>query len=337
MLRGLIIAVVGIVAFGMVPSASPASALAGASCQQLTVPVSLAPGVAQDQTVQGILCLPDAPYGSQVDILLHGSSYNKTYWDWPVNQPVYSYVQRTLEAGRAIFAYDRLGVGQSSRPASLAVTVESDAFVLHQIIHQLRTIQGFTDVTTIGHSLGSVVAQYEAGAYKDVDRLVVTGLMHAQGTGVGGALTGFYPAALDPQFAGLTDLGYLTTTPGSRSLFYNETADPQVIAYDEAHKDVVSATQLAQSFPFTLTPPILNVTSQITAPVLAVVGDEDALICGLLLDCKNPAAVQANEAPYYPHAASLTTAAIYNTGHNLALHPSASQSFTIINQWIKSH
>lgn len=284
-----------------------------------------------------MLCLPDAPNVSKVDILLHGAAYNREYWDWPVSPALYSYTQRTLQAGRATLAYDRLGVGQSSRPASAAVTVESDAYVLHQIIQHVRSSPGLTDVTTVGHSLGSVVAQYEAGQYKDVDRLVVTGLVHAQGVGVTGALTSFYPAALDPQFAGLLDPGYLTTTPGSRSLFYNAAADPQVIAYDEAHKDVLSSMQLAQSFPFTLTPPILNVTSQITAPVLAVIGDEDALSCGLLLDCKNPAAVMANEAPYYPHAASLTTQIVANTGHDIALHPSAGQSFATINQWISTH
>ena len=55
----------------------------------------------------------------------------------------------------------------------------------------------------IGHSLGSVISIQEAGTYNDVSRVVVTGLLHAPGVGLGFATTLtslLYPAALDPQF-----------------------------------------------------------------------------------------------------------------------------------------
>ena len=41
----------------------------------------------------------------------------------------------------------------------------------------------------IGHSLGSVISIQEAGTYNDVSRVVVTGLLHVPGVGVGFATT----------------------------------------------------------------------------------------------------------------------------------------------------
>jgi hypothetical protein len=43
----------------------------------------------------------------------------------------------------------------------------------------------------------------------------------------------------------VTDPGYLTTVPGTRGAAFYDTAsaDPDVIAYDEAHKDVMAADE----------------------------------------------------------------------------------------------
>lgn len=336
-----ILGVVGILTIGGIvfnaPSANAQSQ--NGTCQQVTHAVRLAPSLPKNQTISGTFCEPVswAPGSHDVDVMVHGATYSSDYWDWPTDYPDYSYVDRTLNAGRATFHYDRLGVGQSSRPLSALATVEADAYVLHQIVQKLRTDHNFDKVTTIGHSLGSVIAQYEASKYKDADRVVITGAIHAQGTGAVTILPSFYPAPLDPKFAGRTDLGYLTTLPGARSVFYNATASPQVIADDETGKDVVSTIELTQAFPFAIAPPILNITKGITAPVLSIVGEEDVLVCGLLVDCSNSGQVHANEVPYYANAASLTTSVVSNTGHSLTLHPSANTSFSTINAWIQSH
>lgn len=216
--------------------------------------------------------------------------------------------------------------------------------MLHQLVTWLRGSLGYSQVNLVGHSLGSVISIQEAGTYHDVNRVVVTGLLHLPMVGLGFAATLeslMYPALSDPAFAALKlDVGYLTTIPGARGAdFYSSSADPAVIAYDEATKDVVPLTDLTTLATTWALPPGLNVSDSITAPVLVVIGQQDAIFCTdpPLLDCAQPSVVRAEEAPYYASAASLTVDSIPDTGHDVALHPSADQSFALINQWILAH
>lgn len=314
---------------------TPAAASSG-GCQALRIPVALSPGGPADQTIAGTLCRPAGQSATRVDVLVHGASYNQSYWDWPVNPGTYSYVQRTLAAGRATFAYDRLGAGASSHPLSTLVTTAADAYVLHQVVALMRT-DGFPAVDVVGHSFGSVIAIDEAAAYQDVDKLVVTGLLHSQGSGLATVAATFYPADTDPQF-GLffADSGYLTTLPGTRaSSFYDTaTADPAVIAYDEGHKDAISGTELSAGIAESELPALTNPARLVTAPVLVLDGQQDGIFCNLTLNCSDAAAVLAEEAPFFANAAQVAVTTVAGTGHDVALHPSAGQSFGVIDRWI---
>ncbi|NUP46754.1 MAG: alpha/beta hydrolase [Catenulispora sp.] len=323
------------------PPARAAAAASAGSCQSLRIAVALAPGAPADQTVAGTLCRPAAqPVANRVDVLVHGASYNQSYWDWPVDSGTYSYsyVHRTLAAGRATFAYDRLGAGASSHPLSTLVTTVADAYVLHEVIGAMRA-DGFAGVDVVGHSFGSVVAVDEAGTYHDVDKLVVTGLLHSQGSGLATVAATFYPADADPQFGPLfADAGYLTTLPGTRaSSFYDTaTADPAVITYDEGHKDAISGTELSAGVTESELPASTNPSRLVTAPVLVLDGQEDGIFCNLTLNCSDIASVLAEETPFYAGTARLAVTTVAGTGHDVALHPSADQSFAAIDRWIAS-
>lgn len=312
-------------------------------CRQVERPVSVTPGGAVTAEISGTLCTPRRWAGDrrQVDVLVHGGSYNQTYWDWPQDTSTYSYVRRALADGRATFAYDRLGAGSSSRPPSALVTVQADAYVLHQLIGWLRSQDRFS-VNVVSHSIGGIVAIEEAAKYNDVDRLVVTGMLHGVGIGVAGLGTfvNYYPATLDRQFFGETlDAGYVTTLPGARgwSYYNTETADPDVIAYDEAHKDVTTQATIVSTALADQLPPLLNSTSRVRAPVLTVVGEQDIMFCGVLLNCESERAVRRNEAPYYSRAKSFTVETVPDTGHDLTLHPSSGESYRMISDWIAAH
>jgi pimeloyl-ACP methyl ester carboxylesterase len=313
---------------------------AAGQCAAVTLPAALAPGAAADQTLAGTLCQPSDPGRGPltVDVLTSGATYNQSYWDWPQDPSLYSYVDKTLRAGRATFAYDRAGTGASSHPPGTAVTLAADAYELHQAVAWLRA-QGYAQVNSVGHSLGSIIAIAESAAYNDVDRLVLTGFLHAPNPGYAHLISFLYPAALDPQFAGAgLRPGYLTSAPGSRGVFYSSAADPAVIAYDEQHKDTVTTGEIGGALEQIETPPPLNVSDTISVPVLLIVGQQDKLMCGgPVPDCADPDSVRAAEAPYYRSAASLTVQTVPDTGHDLALHPSADQSFTLINRWLVSN
>lgn len=313
------------------------------SCTAVSLQTALAPGQPADQTIKGTLCNPSNWSGThEVDVLVHGATYNRSYWDWPIDNAQYSYVNQTLRAGRATFAYDLLGSGASSHPLSTDVTVDAQAYTLHQVLNWLHGQSSYQKFDVVGHSVGSITAVAEASAYHDENGLVLTGYTHAvnpvdQAT----IITKLYPANLDPQFANDGfDSGYLTTLPGTRgSLFYSSIADPAIVAYDEAHKDVASSTYFGSSLSETMVPAGLNVSNQINVPVLEVIGQEDFLFCGTgaIVDCANPAQIRNFDAPYFTSAPSLDVSSIPNTGHDLALHPTNGLSFADINGWIKSH
>lgn len=271
-----------------------------------------------------------------MDVLVHGATYDRSYWDSDFNDPQYSYVDRTLEAGRATFSYDRLGVGRSSRLPSTSVTMFADAYVVHQILEHFRP--QFRTINLIGHSYGSRIAQLETSEYNDADRLVLTGGLHAVGAALTKGEIALYPANQDPLFAGQAlDSGWATTKPGATraAFYYLPGADSSEIAYDDAHKSIVSVIQFQQGIAIGRVRPDSNVSNRITRRMLLVSGQDDRLACGLALDCTDTAAVKVHEQPYYTSAASLTVIIIPNTGHDIALHLSASASFDAINHWLQ--
>jgi Serine aminopeptidase, S33 len=311
---------------------------AAATCTEVRRPVAWETGLPKDAVLAGTLCVPTrwAPGPHAVDVLVHGGMYNRQYWDWPVRPEVYSYVRRTVAAGRAAFFYDRFGVGASTRPKSREASFDNDVYGLHQIIGWLRDTYPVVD--TVGHSLGSVMVAHEAGTYQDVDHVVLTGLTHGHGLGFLLLPTAIYTAFLDPQFADditLRDGAYITTLPDKRAgLFYSASAEPDVIAYDEAHKDVMTLSQTRQAITQLTLPPLFNRSNQIIAPVLMVVGQQDAPFCNVDVSCASDMVLSAAELPYFTGAARFAARTVPDTGHDLPLHPSAGASFDIINDWL---
>jgi pimeloyl-ACP methyl ester carboxylesterase len=307
-------------------------------CFPLTLPVALGAGLPVTDSISGTLCLPANIFVRTVDVLVPGGTYTRTYFDWPVRPELYSYVRHALAAGRATFALDKVGTGDSSKPVSTSVTMEANAYTVHQVIQLLKSSHDMDKVNLVSHSVGSMISVFETALYHDADRVVLTGMLHALGPGVQTSPADFYPANLDPQFTGIGyDSGWLTTLPGTRSglFYYAKTADPAVIAYDEAHKSVESATNLVEALNQKNAPAGLNFSNQITVPVLHMAGEFDLFGCqGAQLDCSNSAAVLAFEAPYFTSAPCLTTGIVANTGHDLNLHPSAPQTYKIINRWL---
>ncbi len=117
---------------GLAPQAALVDGPAGApdgTCQRVSLPVALGAGQPADQTASATYCTPlDWAAGPQeVDVMTPGATYNRAYWNWPVDPARYSYLDKTLAAGRAAFDYDRIGTGASSHPLSTDLTIDSEA------------------------------------------------------------------------------------------------------------------------------------------------------------------------------------------------------------------
>ncbi|UAK30527.1 alpha/beta fold hydrolase [Nocardia asteroides] len=303
-------------------------------CESLSIPVPL--GV-----MAGSLCTPTAHATDTVMVLIAGSNYNHTYWDFPYAPETYSFRRAMNAAGIATLVVDRLGNGASTRPPSTQVTASVSARALHDIVQALRRgLAGappFGTVVTGGHSLSSGIDVLEASTYQDVDGVLLTGFSHALNVAeVLGVISTYHQAAEDPRFAaGGYDLGYLTTRPGTRAgnFFAPETADPEVLAVDEATKEVFSPME----YPDGLTSTIPPMTNFIDVPVLVVDGSLDRLSCGPgYAVCANAETLHAAEAPFFGPAAQLRTYVLRASGHSVNLARNTAEYRAAVIDWVRT-
>ena len=324
------------------PSLSPANGLPvrpAMSCRDSYVPVSLGPGLPETERIFARLCLPRGGAPRAVQVLVHGWSYDHTYWDIPDpsrGSARYSYVSAAIRAGYATLAYDRLGDGASSHPMSVAFTFDTGVWVAHQIVQAVRTkkIEGpagpasFDKIVEVGHSYGSWYTWFEASRYHDVDAVILSSVTHRlniPATGIRAALDA-QPATLGPRFA-----GYLTTRPGRRYNAFYATApvDPKVLAHDEATKQTGTASELAAI------PEILATPLDIRVPVFIAMGSVDGLFCGALgTDCSSREAFLAPErSALGPHVPSVDGFLLPNAGHDLNAMLNATAWFGAAQRW----
>jgi pimeloyl-ACP methyl ester carboxylesterase len=309
----------------------------GLRCEELSFDVNLSPSDPTVYSVFGVLCSRGSLHDKTIQIALHGATYSHLYWDWPYQPETYSYMRRATAAGYAVLNLDRIGIGQSDRPPAADVTLVANAYVVHQIVQALRSsdlvVPSFGRISAgrvalVGHALGSAVSIQEAATYGDVDGVVLTGVSHTVTPVLRNILASFYPASLDPRFAGQSiPAGYLTSQPGNRGVFYSlPSVDPLVLAIDEQTKETVTTGELSTALP------ALGLSGGIHVPVLVVVGDLDRSFC-------NPPSCMASgsintEPSFYPADACAEAVAIPDAGHALNLHFQAPQAYDVVLDWM---
>ena len=315
-------------------------------CKQYVIPVHLSVLGLLTYHVASWLCYPQTP-GSSVQILVHGATYGHVYWDFscPACQTNnYSYVQYMAQAGYTTFNYDRLGNGASDHPLPALITIQDDAYVLSQLVSDLKTGHyggpAFQKVFVVSHSVGSAIAVDEAAdpTLTSPDGLILSGFIHfVDPTELVYLATAIHPDLLDPNPL-LNHLlpGYITTIPNTRgTIFYDlANADPNVIAADEASKESITDSEFASFFTIEATP----LSRQIHVPVLEALGQVDNLFCLGTFNCTNGSNVQTYEAPFFAPAAHLQVIVIPQAGHDLNLQKNATTVwYPQALQWLQAH
>lgn len=284
-------------------------------CRDVTVPVSLSQGQAARYRIWGRLCTPGNRSAGTVQVLVPGLNYSHEYWDFPFQPGHYSYVRHANSAGYATFDLDRIGIGRSSHPAGSDVTLESNAYTVHQVVAALRggAIAGhrFGTVVLVGHSYGSEIAKLEAAVYRDVNTLVLTGSAHAISPTAEQLLAQLgQPVDQVPRLAAEVpagDSGYVTVQDAQRPEFMYNVTDADAP----------------------------GVTQQITVPILIADGADDKLACAPdATDCSSSATLAAAERPFYPHA-RVDAVVIPHAGHAINLHRNAAMAYRSIITWTK--
>lgn len=310
-------------------------------CRDVTIPVSLTGAGPTTEQLYGRLCTPATPpAATTLQVLLSGITYDHTYWDLPGppgDTARYSYVAHANAAGFATLALDRIGIGRSSHPNGLLVTIDSDAATAHQAIQAMRR-DGFRKVVLVGHSYGSWTTWYEASRYHDVDAVVLSGVSHGLNVTANLRLAPIllHPATLDPELGSrYKDPTYLTTPPGTRDEMFHapERVDPSLIAFDEAHKSTVTVGEV-DDFPLILAHPL-----DIRVPVLLANGSDDPLFCGLGgADCTSASSLVRYERPHLgSQVPEIDGFILPGAGHDLNYAPNAGQWFAATQTWITQH
>lgn len=132
-----------------------------------------------EYTVRGTLVAPQEAVesGGSVSLLLHAVTFDQDYWQFDGVEG-YNVARQLAEEGHAIVAVDRLGYGESDRPAGLDTCFGSEADVAHQMVQALRTgdyeldkakAPAFDRVYLGGSSVGGLISNLTASHYGNVD------------------------------------------------------------------------------------------------------------------------------------------------------------------------
>ncbi len=326
-----------LIALSMTPAAGAAAA-GPLLCSDTALDVTLAPGETTTYQVVGTLCSRGSAAGKTVQLLLHGSTYARYYWDFPYQPRRYSYVRKATRRGYATFNLDRIGNGASDKPDGTLVDIDANAFAVHQVVEALQGgdvgTAAFDKVIVVGHSMGSFTALNYAGQFPgEADGIILTGFLNDLNLDyVNDVLSSvIYPADFDPKFAGqFPALDYMTSVPGSRVAYYYEpNAHPTVLAIDESLKETTTVGEL-NTGPLIAYDPI---SFQVEGPVQVVIGEFDYLFCGNLVNCSDPAEVQSYEEGSFSSSACVETAVVGDAGHDLNLQTNAGSAYAKMLRW----
>ncbi|MGI5229471.1 alpha/beta hydrolase [Actinoallomurus sp. CA-142502] len=290
-------------------------------------------------SVAGWLTVPEPAVRGELQILLHGGSYDHRYWDWPLDRETYSYVEYCRRSGHATLAIDRVGSGASSRPPGRLNTAAAQADALREIVTAARdgSLAGiaFERVVLVGHSFGSILAGLAASENGDVDAVVFTGHLGIDSGAMdddprSGIL--FHDVAEDPVVAhlcGLVDDGYLTLRSEARvpTFYVAENADERVLDVDEKIKGVMTLGEISDMGT------AAEAWERIDVPVLALVGENDVMMFDSDIEVDTYQAVNRvkGKAPE-----NFSFQVVPATGHNVNLHRNARSSYEHILRWLAS-
>jgi pimeloyl-ACP methyl ester carboxylesterase len=297
----------------------------GLRTERVEFQVSVTDGAATyPATIVGYLYYLGTTTNKPLQVLVHGATYNHTYWDFPsFNGQDYSYARYMAHRGYAVLAIDQLGAGESTKPAD--VSMSGTATALHGVLQQLRTSanpigQAFDQIVLVGHSAGSANAVLVKATWPgDADVLVVTGFRHL-------------PLPIPPDLMNLAL--FLGSLPGSyfyipepfrTQLFhYPPAADPDVLQYDRDTQDQWTEGQLFTTFLSFFFPAVTGVGA-VTGPVLLQLGEFDALF-----PWTDPASELALWTSTSPEVQLLP-----GVGHDFNLHLRNAEGWQGIADWLK--
>jgi len=275
-------------------------------------------------------------------ILVHGGFYTHAYWDFPYRPQTYSCVQWAYENGWATLNIDRLGCGESSKPPGEWVDMPRNAEALHQVVQHVKTAgvggRRFSRCVLVGHSLGSFTSALMQATYGGADALVLTGVFGVNANRIV-ATREAHEAFLKmcgvtteggsaDRSAAPSDAQYLTLPDHRRAkkFFCSPPAEAALIEIDTGLGGTMTR---AENRTMALA---ADAGARVTVPTLIQVGEFDRTYYSpdRTPNCAGMYARAIDMAPANFTFAEL----VVDTGHNLALHPSARETYRVMADWL---
>ena len=313
----------------VVPSSSPAATI---TREPVTFKVTNPLNPLRTYTVRGTLIRPSVGCANSVLLAVHGLSYGKWAWDFPLRPETYSVAQALAERGYAIVAIDRLGYGDShgGKPNGYTLTVEGYAEMTAQVAKRLRSGKygannptAFAHVGLIGHSAGSEAIELAAGLHPNIaDVLIATAYTHEPFVNNEWLLREWVPG--DNVRAAMDDYEYFQANPTTRAqeMYHLPNADSDVVALDNQLANLTPSGEI-----YSINPqPSRFVMGLIKIPTLLVLADKDDLF---------PASFGPSEMQLFLSATDKTfIVAGPNDGHTFFLHRNAAATNDAIADWL---
>ncbi|THU77577.1 alpha/beta-hydrolase, partial [Dendrothele bispora CBS 962.96] len=286
------------------------------------------------------LCVPDdfTPDGI-LEFTIHGLGFDHSYWNFK-NGSQYNYAEAALAEGHAIFLYDRLSTGKSSKPDGIQeVQIGTETAIATGLVDYLRTSLSFGKIVGLGHSYGSVQMLSLAAEHGNLfDASVLTGFSAFVG-GLPTTFASFDPkiaSEVDPEKYGSLESSYTITEDATNEqlvFFAYPGFDPKILEETLKIKSTITVGQA-----LTITNGFNQLAQNYTNPVVVVTGEKDIGFCGG--DCNAPGVdgapnVLATVSGLFPAASNSSVHIIENTGHGLNMHLTAPETYRFIQQWIK--
>ncbi|MBW0113332.1 alpha/beta hydrolase [Pseudonocardia sp. KRD-182] len=285
-----------------------------------------------EHTVRGTLVAPREALesGDAAMLYLHAVTWGEYYWRFQ-EVPGYDAAHQLAEQGHVSVTIDRLGYGDSDRPAGYGTCIGSEADVAGQMVDALRSgdyaLDGaepaaFDDVFLAGSSVGALIAHTTAYTFGNVDGVVnMSWGDFAVSPFTGAALTDVLARCAlggDPG----ADPGYAAIFRGQQDEFYFSSAAPDV-------RDAVPALnpdpcgQLA-SIPAAVAADVVGL-GLIDVPVLVVFGDADSVFLP-------PAAAQ--QSLRYLGSPEVSTVTIADASHFPLVEANHLDAVAALDEWL---
>jgi pimeloyl-ACP methyl ester carboxylesterase len=239
--------------------------------QFLTQPI-VYHNVTGEYWVFGELCAPTIKFDTpKLQVLIHGNTYNHTYWSALQDPQSGSYEERSwvryaTQRGYYTLALDNLGNGLSTHPDPASEVQDPlETELIHRVIQNYRS---FPIIVFVGHSWGSGLGVHLAATYPDdVDGLVLTGIAQVRGDPSTGSLYNRWDSL--PKSP-----GYLVSTNRTARRDYFFYGDYDLEDDDWNGQGTISTGEFLTGIEY-----LNHIPKDFEKPVFVMVGNEDVIFC----------------------------------------------------------